>query len=456
MAGIGFELRKLLRKDSLSGVLRAYAYAGIISAGPWILSILGMLLIGFLAATAGKPLRGVNHFQVSVTHMIAASLILTGIVQLAFTRYIADRIYEKKLTWVLPNFNGILLATTAVSGGFALVLIVFFFHDASPLFRLGLMAGFVTLCNIWIATIFLAGLKQYVAIVLLFALGYGTVVATTYFLRIFGGEGLLVGFVIGHVAILVGMYLLVLKNYPAETFVEFDAFGKRRMLPQLMLIGFVYNLGMWIDKYMFWYYPPTGERIVGPLHASIIYDLPAFLAHLVIIPGMAVFLVRMETDFAEYYERFFEAVRSGGSLEYIEEMRNEMVFVVREGLYEIMRVQIIATLVFFLIGERVLAWIGISTLYLPLLNITIVGTGLQVVFLGMLNVFFYLDMRTEVIKLVSVFLVANAGLTALSLKLGPAFYGYGFAAAVLLVVLYGFYLLSVKLDRLEYETFMLQ
>ncbi len=31
MAGIGFELRKLLRKDTLLGLIRAYAYAGVCS-----------------------------------------------------------------------------------------------------------------------------------------------------------------------------------------------------------------------------------------------------------------------------------------------------------------------------------------------------------------------------------------------------------------------------------------
>jgi polysaccharide biosynthesis protein PelG len=48
MAGIGYELRKLLQKDSLLALIRAYAYAGLISSGPWVLSILGMLAIGLL------------------------------------------------------------------------------------------------------------------------------------------------------------------------------------------------------------------------------------------------------------------------------------------------------------------------------------------------------------------------------------------------------------------------
>ncbi len=75
MAGIGFELRKMLRRDSLSGMLSAYAYAGVISSGPWVLSILGILLIGLLSIGFVIPRMLITQFQVSVTYLIAGSLI---------------------------------------------------------------------------------------------------------------------------------------------------------------------------------------------------------------------------------------------------------------------------------------------------------------------------------------------------------------------------------------------
>ena len=55
MAGIGFELRKLLRRDSLLGMMQAYAYAGIISSGPWVLSIVGILVIGLMSISMVVP-----------------------------------------------------------------------------------------------------------------------------------------------------------------------------------------------------------------------------------------------------------------------------------------------------------------------------------------------------------------------------------------------------------------
>lgn len=86
-----------------------------------------------------------------------------------------------------------------------------------------------------------------------------------------------------------------------------------------MLTGLFYNLGIWVDKFIFWLHPVTGSTVIGPLRASLVYDLPVFLAYLAIIPGMAVFLVRMETDFVEYGStmRFVKA----RSLSYIQGIR---------------------------------------------------------------------------------------------------------------------------------------
>ncbi|MEQ1668845.1 MAG: exopolysaccharide Pel transporter PelG, partial [Sulfuriferula sp.] len=95
MAGIGFEIKKILRRDSYLSLFTAYAYAGIIGSGPWVLSILGVLIIGLMSLSVVVPNILITQFQVTVTHLIAMSLILTGFLQLGFTRYIADRLFEK-------------------------------------------------------------------------------------------------------------------------------------------------------------------------------------------------------------------------------------------------------------------------------------------------------------------------------------------------------------------------
>ncbi len=457
MAGIGFELRKLLKKQTYSGLLQAYAFAGLISSGPWVLSIIGIMLIGVLSLGLVIPKEAISQFQVTVTYLFLISLIGTGLVQLSFTRFVADRIFEKNDAAILPNFNGLILVAVGVSVVVALPAAAFLFPEQTVLYRLLFILGLAIMSGIWIATVFLTGMKHYRAIVLIFFLGYSaTLILAMLFRPLLGMDGLLLGFVIGHYLLLMGMIWLIYRNYQSDQFIAFDIWKTGAMYGSLMATGFLFNLGAWVDKLMFWYYPATGQQVIGPLHASVIYDFPIFLAYLSVIPGMAVFLVRIETDFVEYYLKFYNAVREGSTLDYIERMRNHMVYYVQRGLFDIAKIQAIAVLVTFALGGVLLESVGISTLYLPLLYVDVVGVGLQVVLLGILNVLFYLDQRRAVVGLTGLLVVSNTVFTAISLYLGAAWFGYGFALAMLLTVLVGVWVLNRKLERLEYQTFMLQ
>jgi len=457
VAGIGFELRKLLVKRSYTGLLQAYTYAGVISSGPWVLSIIGILLIGLLSFAVVVPNVLIAQFQVTVTYLFLASLVITGLVQLSFTRFVADRIFAKDEASILPNFNGLLFLALNVSALLAFPVAMFLFPEQTVLYRLLFVIGLAIMSAIWIATVFLTGMKHYKAIVLIFFLGYGaTLILALLFRYLYNMEGLLLGFVLGHFLLLAGMIWLIYRNYHSDRLIAFDIWNKGQMYRSLMVTGFFFNLGVWIDKIMFWYYPLTSQEVIGPLRASVIYDIPIFLSYLTVIPGMAVFLVRIETDFVEYYMKFYDAVREGATLEYIERMRNHMVYYVQRGLFDIAKIQSITVLVVFLLGEPVLKLLGISTLYLPLLFIDVVGAGLQVVLLGILNVLFYLDQRRSVVLLTGTLLVTNVVFTAISLQLGPTWFGYGFALAMLVCVLAGTWLLSRKLESLEFDTFMLR
>lgn len=455
MAGIGFELRKILRRDSLTSTLSAYAYAGVISAGPLILSIVGILLIGLLSLSFVEPPTRIVQFQVSVTYLIAFSLIVTGALQLSFTRFISDRLFERRPDRVLPSYNAVTLVATLVTGLIGLILAVTIFRHESLAYRMLMLMGFVIVSNIWIGVIFLTSIKQYKAVLATFFVGYSVTVIFAVMLNRFGLEGLLGGFVFGHLILLIGLASLIHRNYYSDDYISWEVFDRRFAYPSLIFVGLLFNLGIWLDKFMFWF-SSTGQDVIGPLRASVIYDIPVFISYLCIIPGMAVFLLRLETDFVEHYDGFYRAVRSGGTLNQIRDMRNMMVRSARTGLYEILKIQAVVTLLIFAFGDKLLRLIGISTLYLPLLHIDVIAASLQVLFLGVLNVFFYLDRRRIVLGLTAVFVVLNGVFTWITLEFGPDVYGYGFAGSLLVVVLVGTYLLDRCFETLEYETYMLQ
>ncbi len=457
MAGIGFELRRTLRKNTLISLVQAYAYAGVIGSGPWVFSIVGILLIGIFSASVVVPGVLVTQFQTSVTYLVASSLILTGLVQLAFTRFISDRLFEKRRDMVLPNLHGVLLVVLLVSGALGSLAIFVVLPGQGVLYRLLMLAGFTLMCAVWVLTVLLSGMKRYKTIVMLFGGAYALIVISALLLRPWGLEGLLGGFVLGNYVLLVGMWILVVREFnPSGPIIAFDFAQRKFLYPSLMAIGLLYNVGIWADKFMFWYFQPTSQAIIGSLRASLIYDMPVFLSYLSIIPGMAVFLVRIETDFVEFYDKFYDAVRSGGSLEHIESMRDEMVFSIQQGLGEIAKIQTLAVLVTFVAGPSILDLLGISRLYLPLLHVQVIGAGLQVGLMAILNVFFYLDQRRTVLLLCVQFVVLNTVMTGFTLYQGAALYGYGFALATLITLATGLALLTRSLNKLEYRTFMLQ
>lgn len=456
MAGIGFEIRKILQKDSLLSVLQAYGYAGLIGSGPWVISILAMVLVGFLSIGVIVSESLLIQFLVTVTYLMAGSLILTGGLQLMLTRFVSDLLFTRRDQDILPNVLGAISVTSVIAGLLGVGLCMVLVEQTFP-YRVMVGMAFVVLCNLWLVVIFLSGLKEYRLVLTVMVLGYGAMIGLSYALRQYQIEGLLLAFLLSHALLLFAFLGVIIRRYPPQqTLIAFAFLSRKRAFYSLFLCGAIYNLGVWADKLIFWFTTHTSEAIIGPFRASLIYDIPIFLAYLSIIPGMAVFLVRIETDFAEQHARYYAAVLGKATLHEILTIKEEMIDAVRRGLYEIFKIQGITVVALLVWGGDLLALLGIDRGYQPLLNIDVVGVGVQVIFLSILNVLFYLDRRFEALVLTGLFLVGNALFSWLSIYLGAQFYGYGFVIGITLPSLLGLVWLNRVFVELEYETYMLQ
>ncbi len=455
MAGVGLPINRMLGKDSYAGLFGAYGYAGLVSAGPWVLSIVGMLAIGVVAngsvASAGRA----SDLLVAITWSTAGSLIITGPLQLVFGRFVADCIYQKQHERILPNLIGALELTTVVSGGVASAVVLATFHE-SVACRALLVATFVVLCNGWVLLVLLSGVKAHRAVVAVFLAAQLSSVGGALALRGAGLEGLLLGFLVGQIGALFGMFILVVREFPGERAVRFEFLRPSRARFQLAAIGLLFYLGTWIDKAAFWLDPSTSTPVIGPLRASALYDLPIFLAYLSAIPAMAAFFLRLEADFAQRCGAFVRAVRDGAPLHRIERIQDGMVASVRRGFSEILQIQGVTLVVILVAGPALLRAAGLSALHLRLLVVDCAAVALQVVFLAILNVLFYLDERRLALALIALFAATNLVLTLVTQALGPDWYGFGFATAALVAPAVGLPILSHKLERLHRDIFMHQ
>ena len=458
MAGIGFELRKILKKDSLLSVGKMYAYAGILSSGPWVISILAILMVGLInVLLAHATMEDTLRFQVIVTYAIAfaSSLLVVGLVQFPFTRYVADLIFAKKEEDILSGYFGILIIVWGTGIPFIWLLVSYALPNQGFLLKLEAATVYLLLTAVWISNVLSTSLKYYKGVAAGYIIGYTLIVLFAYFYET-DLEKLLLIYIVGNTILLVILISLIVKTYHSEEFFQFRFFSKEWYYWRIGLAGLFYNVGVWVDKFVFWYSPETGYDVIGRIHASVVYDLPIFMSYLSIVPGMAIFFYRLEADFSEFYDKFYDAVLHDGTLNVIEFYRNQMAFTIHQAIREILVYQAIVDILIFLLAPTMFEMLKIPLLYLDLFYVLTVGAMLQLGFMAILSILFYLDRQAEGMWLTFAFLVLNTVLSIITIKMGPTWFGYGYTGSLLIVFIAGLILLNHVMENLEYETFMLR
>lgn len=457
MAGIGFELRKVLKRNRISSLFEAYGYAALLSAGGWVVSILAIILVGLINISIYGNSSDVLKFQVSVTHLIALSLILSGFHQLVFTRFVADRIYEGKDEEIVPNFFGILILNTMISLLFGSIYIYIILYSVRNIYFITVfLFSFILLSNLWILNILAISVKKYKYVVLSYLFCYLFIIILSYFVGKFGLTYLLASFFIGNMILFLLLLYLIIENYYFSKILSFDFIQSYKQYLPLSLAGFLFNLGIWADEYIFWYSSLTGEDIIGKIRASVVYDSPLFLAYLSIIPGMAVFFLRLEADFAEYYEKYFRGVVDGATLETLVRYKGYMIDTVRISVKETIVVQGVFNIILYILAPHFFSLINLPQFSAPLFYIDIVAIQLQLLVMNILAFLFYLDRRIEALIVTFTMAIFNIFLSIITIKLGPYYYGYGTALAMLIASIVGLIYMNKVMEELEYETFMLQ
>ncbi len=455
MAGIGFELKKILKKGRLTSIILTVGYSTALSSGPWIISILGIILSAFLTIPFIEDRSIIMKFHISITYAIAISLIISSPFQLLFTRYVADRLFEKKYHKILPNFLGAILINISL-GLIISSFLFFFFQELDFLYRLFFVCTTMVLCGFWISTTLLTSFKNYKYIFLSFIVGYGTTLSLIPSMCKYALAGLMFSFLLGQTIIFLMLTGYIIYVHPSDNILEFDFFNTNMVYPSLALIGLFYNLGVWADKFIFWFSPLTGKQVIGPFRASVVYDIPIFLAYLAIAPGMGIFFLKLEGEFSDYYDKYYRSVVGRDSLYKIYILAMEMVNSARTIILDVLRVQGIASIGIFLFETSLFKIFKLSLLYIPLFNVLLTGTFVQLVFLSVLGLLFYFDLRKYALAISVIFFVLNSVLSFISIRLGPYFYGYGFTLSLILSSGVGIILLRRFMHEIHYRTYMLQ
>jgi len=300
MAGIGFELRKVISKGRLTNAFNAAVSGILIVAGPWLLTMLTIFFIRLSFDSIRMTHQGL--FQAAVIYSYAFSLSLFSAVHFLFTRITADLLWEKKereaAAWLVYFCVGVavlacLVATVPAS-------LIGLGLESAGFFRFSLVVLFVAVNLLWVVMLFISLLKHYVKIMVVYLTGMAAAVGLVVWWGALGGVGgAVLGFAVGHLIIVGALLWLSLREFPPRWPTREARGNLGRYLRKyglLVLSGLFFYLGQWVDKIVFWF--SRGSGVEGTsFHLFDAYDFPVYLAGLTVIPGLVYFVIFSETAF---------------------------------------------------------------------------------------------------------------------------------------------------------------
>ncbi|HYR84022.1 MAG TPA: exopolysaccharide Pel transporter PelG [Terriglobia bacterium] len=453
MAGIGFELRKLERRDDLLGVVEGYAHSALASTGPWlftILSLSGTVMFGSRFVSVDE----MTQFRLIIIYNFAFSLVMSAPISVVSSRHLADSIYRKDLT----KCPAALLSGILIVFALELPLVIMFygyFLQLDLAVRLFAIANFFVVTAIWLACVFLTALKDYKRLSFAFAAGMGAALAGAMIgAPFFKLPGMLFGFTAGLILLLCHLIGCVLAEYPYGISLPMG-FGKQlRHYWDLALGGLVYNTAIWIDKCLMWSAP---ERVSLPsgMVSYPDYDSAMFLAFLTIVPSMACFVLSVETDFFEKYVQYYRDIQQHATFSRIQRNHQAIIQSVKRGSRNFIVLQGFVSLISIFLAPRLFAMLNVSFIQMAVFRIGVLGAFFHVLFLTMTILLSYFDKRKLALAIQLVFLATNTIFTLLTLRMGFQFYGYGYFVSTIITFALTFLALARVLNRLPYETFVL-
>ncbi len=421
MAGIGFELKKVIQKGNIGSFIKA-AFSGImIVAGPWIISIFTIIIIKRITSAAFS--EAPQLFIAVIVYTYAFSLIIFGGFHYIYTRILADLMFVKenrKAASLLLLFS---LAIGVISGGGAFLFLSFLEVQIAHilLFRISGAVLFAAVNIIWLLMLFISLVTWYGRILISYAVGMGIAIGAMFLLgQAFLTAGAVLGFAVGHVVITLLLFIIAFTNFPPLGLTA----GSELIIPyikkykSLFLTGYFYYFGLWVDKIIFWVF--FGKRIAGTMLTLYEpYDIAIYLCTLTMIPGLVYFTIFSEPTFYIYVKKFLLALTTS-KLRTIRQRKYLMFKEMKQSLRDQSSFQAVITISCIILVPVIIRLFP-TILSVPVMLITLSGVFFHLLFLTSINLHFYLEFYRYTFYAALIFFIINAA-TALLI----AFFGLTF------------------------------
>ncbi|MFD2670724.1 exopolysaccharide Pel transporter PelG [Marinicrinis sediminis] len=458
MAGIGFELRKLYRKEGLLQKVRAFAFTSFITVGPLISCIFMILGVQGLSLQTGVDFVERELIHVSMVYAFIFSYLITSIVNMFITRYLADRLFTKNYTHLISTFYGCLCLCLIASSLVALPFILM--KLAHWKLILPAFLFYQELVIIWLASTYVTAVKHYKSIVHAYLIGVFLTLTSLFvcvhYFDIHQAQHLLYCFVFGFL-FTAGWLLHRIDRFfrtDEDSPVSFHFLSYRKKFHSLIGSSFFLALGLYVHQFMYWIAPTYQYPIQNIYYVSNFYDLPVFYGFITVIPSMVIFVMSVETAFYPKYRKYYDTIIEKGTILDINQAKHEMNKVLMQQLTLMMGIQLIVSVICLALGIRFLPKLGFTSYQIDTFTVLVLAFYMFIVFSTICLLLLYFDDRMAVFRLTLLFFVSTVVLTWVSMYLER--HGLGFFLSCFLSFAVAYRRLAHISSHIHYYTFSAQ
>lgn len=453
MAGIGFELNRLARKDDIMGIIGAFLHSAFATAGPWLFTVVALAAITYLYGGAGDNTELLN-FRGIIIYNFSFSLVLSAPIFMVMTRYLADQIHVKDVT----SAPAVMLESIILTYLLQLPVAIFFYgfyFDMDIGLRLVGFANMFLIAAVWLLGVFLTALKDYVAVTWAFLVGLTIgVLASWFFSEDSHATGMLLGFNIGLAVIVFWLCARIFSEYPYRLTANFALKPYFKKYWELAVAGFFYNAAIWVDKWIMWF-ADEATLLDSNLRFYPDYDSAMFLAYLTLVPSFALFVFNVETQFFHHYRRFYTSILEHASLKRIRYLHKQINESIYEGARNLVFMQGAVCLLAILLAPQIFEFLNTYFMQLGIFRLGALGAFFHGLLLFGTIILQYFDCRKSIMWTYIYFFASNAVFTIfVMVAYGFEYYGYGYFLSAATSFILGAFILFQHVRRLPYHAFI--
>lgn len=450
MAGIGFELNKMARRDDLVGLAGAYLHSLFAIAGPWLFTVVALAFTTYLYGSNDS--MEMMNFRGVIVYNFSFSLALSAPVYTIITRYLADQIHVKNVISTPTVMLESLLLVTLFNLPLALFFYGYYFDMPLDL-RLAAFSNMFLIAGVWCLGVYLTALKNFSSVTWTFILGMTIAVICAEYYGHHNAARMVASYNVGLAVIVFMLAGRIFAEYPYHLTTSFSTKPFWKKYWELAFGGFFYNAALWIDKWIMWYAPEATE-LPTKMRFFPDYDSAMFLAAMTILPSIAMFVFAIETNFFHHYRRFYGNILAHASLRRIRQFHENIITAILDGLRSLTTLQGVVTFLVILLAPQIFEHIHLFFVQLAIFRLGALGSFFQVLVLFAMIILSYFDCRRANMWIALFYFVTNALFTLITLQAGYKYYGYGFFLSSTLTFFVSATILLLHVRKLPYHAFI--